>query len=303
MTLHEAVEELRQSSGKVFCICDVVDQRVGCGLEIEDEDEGDAGSECLATVQATWDEKLRGIPCRACNSIEDEASMVVCDCCEGCWHPRCGDDEGRNPVHDGPWYCTTCRGYIATHGYADVIQDLGLIDYLWRGILPDQDEEAARVLRVAAKYRANKHELETQVRPYGTQRLARWVPVPPVPMRQQLLRDTHEALGHAGRDRLTEAMLTEWWWEKIREDAAATVRSCPACAKDAIPLQPSTTQPALTARPDGPFRGWSIDLAGPYPPDEEGHRWLAVAVDVYSKWVEAQPLKSKHAFVTASWFY
>jgi transposase InsO family protein len=46
-----------------------------------------------------------------------------------------------------------------------------------------------------------------------------------------------------------------------------------------------------------------VDLAGPFPPDEEGNRWLAVAVDVYSKWVEAFPLKSKHAFVTASWLY
>jgi len=32
-------------------------------------------------------------------------------------------------------------------------------------------------------------------------------------------------------------------------------------------------------------------------------RWLAVAVDVYSKWVEVALLPSKHAFVTARWFY
>ena len=62
--------------------------------------------------------------------------MVVCDRCEGCWHPGCGDNGGRNTPHDGPWYCPTCRGNIAHHGFQDVTQDLGLIEYLWRGVLP-----------------------------------------------------------------------------------------------------------------------------------------------------------------------
>ena len=30
---------------------------------------------------------------------------------------------------------------------------------------------------------------------------------------------------------------------------------------------------------------------------------MAVAVDVYSKWVEAYPLQTKHAFLAAGWFY
>ena len=49
--------------------------------------------------------------------------------------------------------------------------------------------------------------------------------------------------------------------------------------------------------------GWSIDLLGPLPPDDQGRRYLAVAVDVFSKWVEADPITDKHAFTTASWLY
>jgi Integrase zinc binding domain len=81
------------------------------------------------------------------------------------------------------------------------------------------------------------------IRPYGSNQLSRWVPVPPVPMRKQILRDNHEALGHVGRDKLVESTMTQWWWEKIREDAAAAVRSCPACARDSIPKNPHTTMP------------------------------------------------------------
>ena len=66
--------------------------------------------------------------------------------------------------------------------------------------------------RVARDFRANGAELETLVRPFGSTALERWVPVPPRPMRQQLVRDTHEALGHVGRTKLVESLLTSWWW-------------------------------------------------------------------------------------------
>ena len=56
-------------------------------------------------------------------------------------------------------------------------------------------------------------------------------------------------------------------------------------------------------RPERPGRGLSLDLAGPFPADADGHIYLAVAVDCLSKWVEATPLKSKHAFRTAEWFF
>ena len=141
------------------------------------------------------------------------------------------------------------------------------------------------------------------MRPFGSTALERWVPVPPRPMRQQLVRDTHEALGHVGRTKLVESLLTSWWWEGIREDCARCVRECPECAVDSAGRGMASTQPAMAQRPGGPFQGWSIDLAGPFPPDEDGNRWLAVAVDVFTKWVEAVPLQTKHAFVTASWFY
>jgi hypothetical protein len=52
-----------------------------------------------------------------------------------------------------------------------------------------------------------------------------------------------------------------------------------------------------------PGRGWSIDLAGPFPKDADGNCYLAVAVDCMSKWVEAKPIPSKHAFRVAEWFY
>lgn len=53
--------------------------------------------------------------------------------------------------------------------------------------------------------------------------LARWVPVPPVPMRRRLLSDAHEALGHVGYKRLAEAVLSNYWWPGLWRQAAAVL--------------------------------------------------------------------------------
>ena len=83
---------------------------------------------------------------------------------------------------------------------------------------------------------------------------------------------------------------------------AKVIATCQACQKDKIP-PPKVLNPVATERPSGPFKVWSIDLAGPFPPDEDGNTYAIVAVDVFSKWVEIGKLKSKHAWRTAEWVY
>jgi transposase InsO family protein len=41
-----------------------------------------------------------------------------------------------------------------------------------------------------------------------------------------------------------------------------------------------------------PFRGWGIDMIGMInPPSSKGHKFILVATDYFTKWVEAIPLK------------
>ena len=42
-----------------------------------------------------------------------------------------------------------------------------------------------------------------------------------------------------------------------------------------------------------PFRGWGIGLIGQiFPPTSKGHKFILVATDYFTKWVEAIPLKT-----------
>ena len=41
-----------------------------------------------------------------------------------------------------------------------------------------------------------------------------------------------------------------------------------------------------------PFRGWGIDMIGQInPPSSKGHKFILVATDYFTKWVEVVPYK------------
>ena len=114
-----------------------------------------------------------------------------------------------------------------------------------------------------------------------------WVNIPPVPMRPTIVRDTHEGLAHCGREKLVEALQTTYWWPGLRTQTMELLRHCPICQPEKIPL-PQLQQPRLNNMTSRPGLGWSLDLAGPFKRDEGGGVYLAVAVCVHSKWVEAR---------------
>jgi hypothetical protein len=42
-----------------------------------------------------------------------------------------------------------------------------------------------------------------------------------------------------------------------------------------------------------PFRGWGINLIGQnFPPSSKGHKFILVAIDYFTKWVEVIPLRT-----------
>ena len=85
-------------------------------------------------------------------------------------------------------------------------------------------------------------------------------------------------------------------------DVAECVRRCGTCQKER-PVPPPVEELRWIAKGEAPFVGWSVDAAGPFPADEEGNRYLLVAIDPFSKWVEAVPSPSLHSWRAADFLY
>ena len=109
---------------------------------------------------------------------------------------------------------------------------------------------------------------------------------------ETLVRDIHQGLcgSHlAPRALVSKAYRQGFYWPTALGDAQALVKTCPACQW----MGKGTGAPAHDLQPippSWPLARWGIDLVGPFKTASRGAKFVVVAVDYFSKWVEAEPL-------------
>jgi hypothetical protein len=84
---------------------------------------------------------------------------------------------------------------------------------------------------------------------------------------------------------------TGYYWPTMLEDCFEYYKGCQDCQKfgniQRVPA--SALNPIIKPCP---FRGWGRDLIGQInPPSSKGHKFVLLAADYFTKWVEAIPLK------------
>lgn len=79
------------------------------------------------------------------------------------------------------------------------------------------------------------------------------------------------------------------YWPNVYKDATGVTKKCPECQGFA-PFQNllSTTMTSISS--PWPFQQWSIDIMGPFPTAQGELMFLLVALDCFTKWIEAEPL-------------
>lgn len=125
--------------------------------------------------------------------------------------------------------------------------------------------------------------------------------VPPVDARSALIRTEHEALGHLGRDRTYSKLRVRYTWPNMHQDVSNTLKTCSACDR----IRSTSNAKASVEHPlplGGLFWRWHIDTAGPLPVSAEGHRYVIVMIEAFSKHVELVPVTSLNSSVTATAF-
>ena len=113
----------------------------------------------------------------------------------------------------------------------------------------------------------------------------------PSSLQSTVLQQLHDNSGHLGEQK-TVAKVTEcYYWPGYGGDVAKWIQECRECQRRKPPHQ-AQKAPLNTIQSTSPFEKLSWDIMGPLPQSSRGNRYIVVITDLFSKWVEAFPIKS-----------
>lgn len=161
-----------------------------------------------------------------------------------------------------------------------------IIQYLSTGRVPPTSQAARSPRMKAAHYALHDGVL------YKKGYLQPWLRCVGPNQALYVLQELHHGScgSHAGARTLAQkAIRTGYFWPSIYRDADRLVKSCKNCQHHA-PLTHLPQTELRSIQSPCPFYQWGIDIVGPFPEAPGRFRFLVVAVDYFTKWVEAEPL-------------
>jgi hypothetical protein len=108
----------------------------------------------------------------------------------------------------------------------------------------------------------------------------------------ELLKEIHSRFCGAHictRELAGKAIKQRFFWPSINLDAKKLVQECEACQKTAN-QQNLPSMPIHLIPPSWPLQRWGMDLVGPLSTAQGKCKFTSVAVDYFTKWVEAKAL-------------
>ena len=95
---------------------------------------------------------------------------------------------------------------------------------------------------------------------------------------------------HTGSRSITHKVLRAgYFWPSITKDTIEVIKKCRSGQVHSnIPTLPKTEMTSIIT--PWPFFRWGIDIVGPFPEAPGRVKFLVVAIDYFTKWVEAEPL-------------
>ena len=179
----------------------------------------------------------------------------------------------------------------------------GLLGYLSTGIVPENINKLVQkmVEKVADHYTINKNE-RYKINKAANQQVT-YQKVINTHERIQLLRKVHDEPlgGHLGQENTYNRVQQSYYWPGMKKDIIEYVKTCKTCQKrerrrGEAPLKP--IKKTIT-----PFYQVGIDVMGPLPITMTGKRYIVVAVDHFTKWIEARALEEADAQSIISFIY
>ncbi|GJV87667.1 reverse transcriptase domain-containing protein [Tanacetum coccineum] len=161
-----------------------------------------------------------------------------------------------------------------------------ICEYLTKEILPEDKKKARVVRRKASRYTMINGTL------YKKSFLGPWLRCVGPLQANYVLREIHEGSCsmHSGpRSVVAKAIWTGYYWPTMHTDARKLIRECNDCqVHRLISRNPQQNLTPITS--PWPFHKWGIDIAGPFPEGPGKVKFLIIAIDYFTKWIEAKPV-------------
>ncbi|GKD99985.1 reverse transcriptase domain-containing protein [Tanacetum coccineum] len=163
-----------------------------------------------------------------------------------------------------------------------------IIRCLAKGVWPkDKDKDERRALRM----KTNQYILEEGVlfkKGYLVPMLRCVGPL----LANYVIKEIH--MGSCGmhigaRSVVAKAIRQGYYWPTMHSDARNVTQKCDSCQVHApVPRHPKTLMTSIMA--PWPFYQWGMDILGPLPQASGKLKFVIVAIDYFTKWIEAKPL-------------
>ena len=123
---------------------------------------------------------------------------------------------------------------------------------------------------------------------------------------QMILQELHKgnAGGHFSQDITVRKVLDAgYWWPTLYKDTYQYCQTCYECQKTGGLLKSVSTK-LMTTLPAEPFMKWDLDFVGLVKKTRHtGKRYILVATNYATKWVEARALQTNSAQETTQFLY
>lgn len=172
-----------------------------------------------------------------------------------------------------------------------------IIAYLTDNTLPNSQKDARRLLLEAPDYILLDNVLYRSRSPKSARNklMSPYQVVVPANLIPEVLRLAHDSPlgGHCGINNTIDRIREFFFFPRMGKIITDYVRSCHECQTRKTSNMKTKAKIVAYPVPTQPFQVWQIDLLGPLPICSSGNSYVFTALDMFSKFVFALPIRNK----------